>query len=83
MPNHVHATVQCPAEVPLEDWARAFKADAARLIVRHYQVEGNQAALEALRGPVTRPDKQEYRVWEDGYPAKAVESPGFSGEKLD
>jgi REP element-mobilizing transposase RayT len=57
MPNHVHATVQCPAEVPLEDWARAFNADAARLIVRHYQVEGNQAALEALRGPVTRPDK--------------------------
>jgi len=70
MPNHVHVIIQCPPDLPPKDWARAYKADAARLIVRHYQVEGNQPALEALRRLVTRPDKQEYKVWEDGYRAR-------------
>lgn len=83
MPNHVHTIVQCPPEVPLKDWTRAFKADAARLIIRHYQVEGNRPALDALRQLVTRPEKQEYKVWEDGYLAKAVVKPDFLQQKLD
>jgi putative transposase len=51
--------------------------------VRHYQVEGNEPALDVLRGLATRPDKQEYKVWEDGYLAKAAVSPGFLRQKLD
>ena len=83
MPNHVHAIIQCPPEVPPKDRARAYKGDTARLIVRHYQVEDQQPALEALRRLVTRPQKQEYKVWEDGYLAKAVESSDFLQQKLN
>ncbi len=83
MPNHVHAIIQCPPDVPPKDWARAFKGDTARLIVRYYQVEDQQPALEALRRLVTRPGKQDFKVWEDGYLAKAVESSGFLKQKLD
>jgi len=83
MPNHVHVIIQCPPDLPPKDWARAYKADAARLIVRHCQMEGNQPALEALRRLVTRPDKQEYKVWEDGYLAKAAVTPDFLQQKLE
>jgi putative transposase len=82
MPNHLHAIIQCPQDCPLKDWARAFKAGTSRLIVRQYQVEGNQPALDAIQRLVTRPDKQEYKVWEDGYLAKDVMTPAFLGEKL-
>ena len=83
MPNHVHVIIQCPPDLPPKDWARAYKADTTRLIVRHYQVEDNQPALDALRRLVTRPDKQEYKVWEDGYLAKAVVTPDFLEQKLN
>ena len=32
---------------------------------------------------VTRPKKQQYKVWEDGYLAKAVFMPDFLEQKLD
>lgn len=83
MPNHVHVLLQCPEACPPKDWARVFKAGASRLIVRQFQVEGNERALEALRRLVTRPGKQEYKVWEDGYLAKAVWTPEVLGQKLD
>lgn len=83
MPNHVHVIVQSPGHCPPADWARAFKGDAARLIVRQYQVDNNQPALDMLQGLVTRPDKQEYKVWEDGYLAKDVITPGFLQEKVE
>jgi len=82
MPNHVHVMIQCPQECPVLDWTRAFKAGAARLIARMYQVEGNQPALDALRQLVTRPDRQEYKIWEDGYLAKDVSTLEFLEEKL-
>lgn len=82
MPNHVHLVIQCPPDCPPKDWTRAFKSGASQLIVRMYQVEGNQRALDALRQLVTRPNKQEYKVWEDGYLAKDVLTPAFLEEKL-
>ena len=82
MPNHVHAIIQCPQDCPPKDWTRAFKAGSARLIVRQYQVADNQPALDALRRLVTRPEKQSFKVWEDGYLAKEVLTPDFLEQKL-
>ncbi len=82
MPNHVHVIIQCPPDCPLANWARAFKTLAAQLIVRHYQVEDNRQALDALAALVTRPKKQVYKVWEDGYLAKSIATPSFLEQKL-
>ena len=45
-------------------------------------MEGNRPALAALQRLVTRPDKQEYKVWEDGYLAKAIWTPNVLDQKL-
>jgi putative transposase len=82
MPNHVHLIVQFPCDVPPKDWARVFKSSSAQLIVRMYQVEENQAALDTLSSLVTRPEKQQYKVWEDGYLSKSVFTPEFLRQKL-
>jgi hypothetical protein len=38
--------------------------------------------LGVLASAVTRPDKQRYKVWEDGYDAKDVFSPEFLRQKM-
>lgn len=81
MPNHVHAVVQCPEDCPLRDWARAFKSAVSRLVIRQYQVESNDAALDALRATMTHPQKQQYKVWEDGYLAKDLFTPDVLRQK--
>ncbi len=83
MPNHIHLIIRCCEDDPLKDVVRDFKANMARLVVRQYQVEGNQQVLDFLAGAVTRPDRQNFKVWEDGYNAKAVFSPDFLIQKLE
>ena len=61
MPNHVHLLLQCPERFPVREWVRAFKAGTSRLIVRQYQVDGNQRARDVLRGLVRRPEKQGHK----------------------
>ena len=82
MPNHMHGILQCPPDCPPGDWVRAFKTSTAQLIVRLYQVENNQPALDALAALVTRPDKQGHKVWEDNYFAENVVTPEFLAQKL-
>jgi REP element-mobilizing transposase RayT len=82
MPNHVHFIIRCREDDPLKDVIRDFKANTARLIVRQYQVEDNQQALDFLAAAVKRPKKQQFKVWEDGYLAKDVFSPGFLRQKM-
>ena len=82
MPNHIHVIIQCPMDCPPKDWVRAFKTGTAQLIVRLYQVEGNQAALKKLAALVTRPEKQVYKVWEDGYLPKNIFTSAFLAQKL-
>jgi hypothetical protein len=48
MPNHIHFIVRRREDDPLKDVVRDFKANTARLIVRQYQVEGNEQALAFL-----------------------------------
>jgi REP element-mobilizing transposase RayT len=83
MPNHIHLIVQCPPEKPVKDLIRDYKKHSTDRLIRQYQVENNQQALNFLATQVTRPDKQKYKVWEDGYNAKNVFSPEFLRQKLE
>ena len=82
MPNHLHVIIQCNAEDPLADVIRDLKKHIADRLVRHCQAEGNQPVLDFLALAVTRPDRQRYKVWEDGYDAKDVFSPEFLRQKM-
>jgi putative transposase len=82
MPNHLHVIIQCRTEDPLADVMRDLKKHIADRLIRHYQVEGNQSALDFLASAVTRSDKQRYKVWEDGYNAKDIFSPEFLRQKM-
>jgi REP element-mobilizing transposase RayT len=83
MPNHVHFIIRCPEDDPLKDVVRDFKANMGRLIAWQYQAECNQQVLEFLAAAVTRPEKQQFKVWEDGYDAKDVFSPDFLVQKME
>lgn len=83
MPNHIHVIVQCPETCPPKDWARAFKTSTARLLIRLYQVEQNQQALDFLASKIVYPKRQRYKVWEDGYLAKSVFTPDFLRQKIE
>jgi REP element-mobilizing transposase RayT len=83
MPNHIHLIVRSREDNPLKDVVRDFKANMARLIVRQYEAERNQKAIDFLAAAVTRPDRQKYKVWEDGYNAKDVFSVDFLRQKME
>ena len=82
MPNHIHVIMQCYPEDSLADVMRDLKKHAADRIIRQYRAEGNQPALDFLASMVTRPEKQRYKVWEDGYDARDVFSPAFLRQKM-
>src|SRR5450759_3206701 len=48
MPNHLHMIIQCAEDNPMKDVLRDFKINTARLIIWHYQSEGNQKAIDFL-----------------------------------
>lgn len=77
MPNHIHIIIQCRAEDPLADVVRDLKKHTADRIIRYYRAESNQSVLDFLASVVERPDKQRYKVWEEGYDARDVFSPEF------
>lgn len=83
MPNHIHLIARFLSEKPVNDWIRGYKKHVADRLIRQYQVENNQQALSFLADKVTRPDKQKYKVWEDGYNAKDVFSPEFLRQKME
>ena len=83
MPNHIHLVLQCLPEKPVRDWVRDYKRHTAERLIRQYRAENNQQALEFLAAKVTRPDRQKYKVWEDGYVAKEVFSPEFLRQKME
>lgn len=76
-------TIRCREDDPLKDVLRDFKANMARLVVWQYQAERNQRGLDFLAAAVTRPKKQKFKVWEDGYNAKDVFSVGFLSQKME
>ena len=82
MPNHIHALLQCQEDHRPGYWVRTMKTTSARLIVRQYEVEGNQEVLNWLADQVKNPKRQAHKVWEDNYLAKAVVSECFMLQKL-
>ena len=83
MPNHVHFIIRCPDAKPLKTIMRDFKANTTRLIARQFQAERDTQMLNLLSEAVTRPDRQRYKVWDDGYVAKEVFSGDFLWQKLE
>jgi len=83
MPNHVHLLIQCNADDPFSHVMRDFKAYVAERLIRQLQAEDNQPALACLADLVTRPDRQHYVVWEEGYLAKSAYSAEFVVQKVD
>jgi putative transposase len=82
MPNHLHLIMQCDADNPLPACVRDLKKHIADRLIRQYRTEGNQAMLDTLASMATHPNKQQTKVWEDGYNAKDVFSPEFLRQKL-
>ena len=83
MPNHVHFIISCEEDDPLANTIRDFKANTARLIVRQFQAERDQPMLDRLAAAVTRPTRQRFKVWDDGYVAKEVFAREFFWQKLE
>lgn len=83
MPNHFHCIAQFSVDDPLADVLRDFKRQTADRLIRHLKAEGNQKALDELTAKVKRPEKQAYKVWEDGYNAKDVFSQDFLLQKME
>jgi len=83
MPNHVHIIARFLEGHALSEVMREFKKHTARQIVRQYQAENNQSALAFLAQMATGAQGQQYKVWEDGYDARDVFSPGFLQQKMD
>jgi putative transposase len=83
LPNHIHIVVQCPPDNPVKDLVRDYKRHTADRLIRQYQADDNKRALGFLAGKVTRPDKQKYRIWEEGYDARNIFSPEFLSQKME
>jgi putative transposase len=83
MPNHIHFIIRCSDQYRLPDAIRDFKANSARLIIRQFQIENDREVLNFMTGAVSRPEKQRFKVWEDGYNAKSVFSADFLKQKMD
>jgi len=83
MPNHIHFIVRFLEEHTLSDVMRDFKKHTSKQIVRQYQAESNDKALEFLRQSTSRISNQKYKVWETGYDARDVFSPGFLKQKIE
>jgi putative transposase len=83
MPNHMHTLIRCLGDYSPGDVTRELKKATANLIIRHYEVEENQAALAFCASCVARREKQRYAVWRDEYQAKNVFSQAFLRQKLD
>ena len=75
MPNHVHFILKCLKGKQPKDIVRDYKKATAMLILRHFEAEGNDEALEQLALAVPRPNKQQFAVWEHEYQAKNIYSP--------
>jgi REP element-mobilizing transposase RayT len=83
MPNHTHIIVRCLGEYTPGDIVREFKKATSNLILRQFEAEGNQAALEFCASCVEREGKQAYAVWQDEYQAKNIFSAAFLRQKID
>ena len=82
MPNHIHFIGTYSKEHTLSDMMRDFKRHTARQIIRQLKAEEDSQKLELLQS-LNQDNRQEYKVWEDGYDARDVFSLTFLEQKLN
>jgi putative transposase len=82
MPNHIHLIGRFSKEHPLSDVMRDFKRHTARQIIRQLMAEENTEKLGLLQS-LNQDNRQEYKVWEDGYDARDVFSQEFLSQKME
>jgi len=83
MPNHIHFIVRFLENHILSNVMRDFKKHTAKQIIRQFQAENNDKALEFLKQAANNIPDQKYKVWEEGYDARDVFSPDFLRQKVD
>ncbi|MBI3737516.1 MAG: transposase [Chloroflexi bacterium] len=83
MPNHLHAVTQFSAQSPLDDFVRDYKRQTADHLLRQLKAEENAKALDFFATQVQRTDKQQFKVWENGYNAKEIVSADFLRQKME
>jgi len=83
MPNHIHLIIKCLHGYKPSDVVREYKKATANLILRHFEAEGNEEALEQLSHVVARSNQQQAAVWNPEYQAKNVFSAPFLKQKLE
>ena len=81
MPNHIHLIAQFCADDPFENVLRDYKKQTADRIIRQLKAEENQQAMSSLAAK-SNPRKQQFKIWEDGYNAKAVVTEDFLQQKM-
>ncbi|MBL8077364.1 MAG: transposase [Anaerolineales bacterium] len=82
MPTHVHFIGKFSQEHPLSDVIRDFKRHTARQIIRQIQVKENDE-LQGVFQSINKDDRQEFKVWGDGYDARDVFTEDFLQQKME
>ena len=82
MPNHIHLVVQCKENDPLCNLIRDLKKHTSDRIIRYFKANNDDSMLEVLTSSVTRPGKQNHKVWDDDYLAKDIFTPEFLRQKM-
>ena len=82
MPNHIHFIGRFSKEYALSEVMRDFKRHTARQIIRQLMAEENTEKLGLLQS-LNQDNRQEYKVWEDGYDARDVFSQDFLSQKME
>ena len=82
MPNHIHFIGRFSKEHILSDVMRDFKRHTARQILRQLMAEERTEQLGLLQS-LNQDNRQEYKVWEDGYDARDVFSQDFLSQKME
>jgi putative transposase len=82
MPNHIHLIGRFRKEHPLSDVMRDFKRHTARQIIRQLLAEEKAEKLVLLQS-LNQDNRQEYKVWEDGYDARDIFSQDFLSQKME
>jgi len=82
MPNHIHLIGQFGSAYSIADAVRDFKRHTARMVIRQLLAENDQAAVQTLRQR-NRDNRQEFKVWEDGYDARDIFTLEFLEQKMN
>lgn len=82
MPNHIHFIGRFSKEHTLADVVRDFKRHTARQIIRQLEAEEQTEKLGLLQS-LNQNNRQEYKVWEDGYDARDIFSHDFLAQKME